>query len=101
MDSRTDVMQFMETDCCIVGAGPAGAMLSLLLARQGLKVLLLEAHDDFAREFRGDTLHTSTLEILDQLGIADELARKIAESFDECRVLLAGANTAAQRRCIA
>ena len=59
--------------CCIVGAGPAGAVLAYLLTRQGIPVTLLEAHLDFDREFRGDTLHPSALEILDSLGLADRL----------------------------
>ncbi|MGB0037126.1 MAG: FAD-dependent oxidoreductase [Candidatus Acidiferrales bacterium] len=62
-----------ETSCCVVGCGPAGAMLALLLARRGVSVTLLEMHKDFDREFRGDTVHPSTLEILDQLGLADRL----------------------------
>src|SRR5947209_11485254 len=61
------------TRCCIVGAGPAGAMLALLLARRGVRVTLLEMHHDFDREFRGDTVHPSTLEILDQLGLAERV----------------------------
>ncbi|WP_326594728.1 FAD-dependent oxidoreductase [Streptomyces sp. NBC_01803] len=55
---------------CVVGAGPAGAMLALLLARSGVDVVLLEKHADFLRDFRGDTVHPSTLEILDELGLA-------------------------------
>ena len=62
-----------ETTCCIVGAGPAGAMLALLLARQGVSVLLLEAHKDFEREYRADTPHPYILEILEELGLADTL----------------------------
>lgn len=62
-----------ETRCCVVGGGPAGVMLSYLLARQGVPVTLLEAHKDFNREFRGDTVHPSTLEMLDSLGLADRL----------------------------
>jgi 2-polyprenyl-6-methoxyphenol hydroxylase-like FAD-dependent oxidoreductase len=58
-------------DCCIAGCGPAGAMLGLLLARAGLNVLVLEKHSDFLRDFRGDTIHPSTLEILDELGLAE------------------------------
>jgi len=62
-----------ETTCCIVGGGPAGAMLALLLARKGIPVMLLEAHADFDREFRGDTIHPSVLNILDEIGLADRL----------------------------
>jgi 2-polyprenyl-6-methoxyphenol hydroxylase-like FAD-dependent oxidoreductase len=62
-----------ETTCCIVGGGPGGMMLALCLARRGLKVTLLEAHKDFDRAFRGDTVHPSTLEILDQMGLAERL----------------------------
>jgi len=56
--------------CCIAGCGPAGAMLGLLLARAGVDVLVLEKHADFLRDFRGDTVHPSTLDILDELGLA-------------------------------
>lgn len=59
--------------CCIAGGGPAGAMLALLLARRGVRVTLLEMHHDFDREFRGDTVHPSTLEILDQIGLAERV----------------------------
>lgn len=62
-----------ETTCCIVGGGPGGAMLALLLARQGIPSVLLESHADFDRDFRGDTLHASMLELLDQLGLAERL----------------------------
>jgi 2-polyprenyl-6-methoxyphenol hydroxylase-like FAD-dependent oxidoreductase len=57
--------------CCIAGCGPAGAMLGLLLARAGVSVIVLEKHPDFLRDFRGDTLHPSTLEILAELGLAE------------------------------
>ena len=63
------------TDCCIVGCGPAGAMLGLLLARQGIDVLVLEKHGDFIRDFRGDTIHPSTMEIMDELDLAEGLLR--------------------------
>ena len=62
-----------HTACVIAGGGPAGAMLGLLLARQGVDVLVLEKHGDFLRDFRGDTIHPSTMEIMDELGLADRL----------------------------
>jgi 2-polyprenyl-6-methoxyphenol hydroxylase-like FAD-dependent oxidoreductase len=68
-----EIKSVSETTCCIVGAGPAGVMLALLLARKGVSVTLLEAHMDFEREFRGDTLHPIVMENLDQLGLADRL----------------------------
>ncbi len=66
----------METiDCAIAGCGPAGAMLGLLLARAGLRVCVFEKHADFLRDFRGDTVHPSTLQLLDELGLADAFAK--------------------------
>jgi 2-polyprenyl-6-methoxyphenol hydroxylase-like FAD-dependent oxidoreductase len=62
-----------QTTCCVVGAGPAGAVLALLLARRDVPVLLLESHKDFERDFRGDTIHPSTMEIMEELGLAERL----------------------------
>lgn len=58
--------------CCVVGCGPAGMMAAILLARQGISVIVVEKHPDFLRDFRGDTIHPSTLELLHELGWADE-----------------------------
>lgn len=68
-----EVKDTEQTTCCIVGSGPGGAVLALLLARKGIPVILLEEHMDFDRDFRGDTLHPSVMEIMDEIGIADRL----------------------------
>ncbi|GAB3685608.1 FAD-dependent oxidoreductase [Saccharopolyspora tripterygii] len=60
-----------RTTCCIVGGGPAGMVLGLLLARSGVEVTVLEKHGDFLRDFRGDTVHPTTLQLLDEIGLAD------------------------------
>jgi 2-polyprenyl-6-methoxyphenol hydroxylase-like FAD-dependent oxidoreductase len=65
----------VSTQCCIAGGGPAGMMLGLLLARAGVDVLVLEKHADFLRDFRGDTIHPSTLEVMHELGLLDELLK--------------------------
>src|SRR5215204_5934642 len=61
--------------CCIVGGGPAGMMLGFLLARAGIDVVVLEKHKDFLRDFRGDTIHPSTLEIMHELGLLEEFLK--------------------------
>jgi 2-polyprenyl-6-methoxyphenol hydroxylase-like FAD-dependent oxidoreductase len=65
-----------KTQVCVIGAGPAGVICSYLFALRGISVVLLEGQKDFDREFRGDTLHASSLEILDQLGLADEVLKQ-------------------------
>ncbi|MGY4313170.1 FAD-dependent oxidoreductase [Bradyrhizobium sp. JR3.5] len=61
----------MKVRCCVVGGGPAGMMLGYLLARAGIDVVVLEKHADFFRDFRGDTVHPSTLQVMDELGLID------------------------------
>jgi 2-polyprenyl-6-methoxyphenol hydroxylase-like FAD-dependent oxidoreductase len=68
-----EVRDVQQTTCAIVGGGPGGVMFANQLARPEVPVVLLEAHKDFDRDFRGDTIHPSTLELLDQLGLADRL----------------------------
>jgi 2-polyprenyl-6-methoxyphenol hydroxylase-like FAD-dependent oxidoreductase len=68
-------MEPITTSCCIAGGGPAGMMLALLLARAGVDVVVLEKHADFLRDFRGDTVHPSTLEVIYELGLLDEFLK--------------------------
>jgi 2-polyprenyl-6-methoxyphenol hydroxylase-like FAD-dependent oxidoreductase len=65
----------IKTTCCIAGGGPAGMMLGFLLARAGVPVTVLEKHPDFLRDFRGDTVHPSTLEMMHELGLLDEFLK--------------------------
>jgi 2-polyprenyl-6-methoxyphenol hydroxylase-like FAD-dependent oxidoreductase len=68
-------MTEIKTTCCIAGGGPAGMMLGFLLARAGVPVVVLEKHEDFLRDFRGDTVHPSTLELMHELGLLQEFLR--------------------------
>ena len=84
-------MRKEETTCCIVGGGPAGLVAGLLLARQGADVLVLEKHGDFLRDFRGDTIHPSTLELLHELGWIDEFLQLPHTKMTHVTVEMAGA----------
>ena len=66
----------LETRCCIAGGGPAGMMLGFLLARMGVDIIVLEKHADFLRDFRGDTIHPSTLELMYELGLLEEFLKR-------------------------
>ncbi|MDO5752001.1 FAD-dependent oxidoreductase [Arthrobacter sp.] len=75
----------LSTTCCIAGGGPAGMMLGILLARAGVDTIVLEKHEDFFRDFRGDTIHPSTLDLIDQLGLRekfDAIAQSAIHSLD-------------------
>ena len=74
-----------RTACCIAGGGPAGMMLGLLLARAGVDVLVLEKHADFLRDFRGDTIHPSTLEVMHELGMLGDLLKLPHQEAGELR----------------
>jgi 2-polyprenyl-6-methoxyphenol hydroxylase-like FAD-dependent oxidoreductase len=72
----TVMAEKMNVSCCIAGGGPAGMMLGFLLARAGVEVAVLEKHGDFLRDFRGDTIHPSTLELMHELGLLDEFLKR-------------------------
>ena len=72
-----------STSCCIVGGGPAGMMLGYLLARAGVRVVVLEKHADFLRDFRGDTVHPSTLRVMQELGLLDEFMQRPHQKLRE------------------
>jgi 2-polyprenyl-6-methoxyphenol hydroxylase-like FAD-dependent oxidoreductase len=88
--------QSITARCCIAGGGPAGMMLGFLLARAGIDVTVLEKHADFLRDFRGDTIHPSTLELMHELGLLDEFlklphqqARQLSGKFGNLDLTLA------------
>ena len=66
----------MRAGCCVVGGGPAGMMAAMLFARAGVSTVLLEKHGDFLRDFRGDTIHPSTLEVMDELGVLESFLQR-------------------------
>ena len=78
----------LETRCCIAGGGPAGMMLGVLLARAGVPVVVLEKHEDFLRDFRGDTVHPSTLEVIHELGVLEEFLKRPHSELRELRGMI-------------
>src|ERR1700742_2336145 len=86
MSNPTSKPEEDHARCCVVGGGPAGVMFGLLLARAGVDVLVLEKHRDFLRDFRGDTIHPSTLQLMHELGL---YGRFLALPHSELRELWA------------
>jgi 2-polyprenyl-6-methoxyphenol hydroxylase-like FAD-dependent oxidoreductase len=80
----------LQTRCVIVGGGPAGMMAGYLLARAGVPVAVLEKHSDFNRDFRGDTIHPSTLELMYELGLLDEFLKQPHQEAQELRAIVNG-----------
>jgi 2-polyprenyl-6-methoxyphenol hydroxylase-like FAD-dependent oxidoreductase len=80
----------IHTGCCITGGGPAGMMLGLLLARAGVEVTVLEKHKDFLRDFRGDTVHPSTLEVMHELGLLSEFLKRPHQELREFTGIVGG-----------
>jgi 2-polyprenyl-6-methoxyphenol hydroxylase-like FAD-dependent oxidoreductase len=83
-------MAEIKTTCCIAGGGPAGMMLGFLLARAGVPVTVLEKHPDFLRDFRGDTVHPSTLEMMHELGLVDEFLKLPHSEVKEIAMQIGG-----------
>src|SRR6202165_3217313 len=81
-------MTSLKTTCAIAGGGPAGMMLGFLLARAGVSVVVLEKHGDFLRDFRGDTVHPSTLELMHELGLLEEFLARPHDKAYELSVLM-------------
>jgi 2-polyprenyl-6-methoxyphenol hydroxylase-like FAD-dependent oxidoreductase len=88
MEAIISSTQKMQTGCCIVGGGPAGMVLGFLLARAGVEVVVLEKHADFLRDFRGDTIHPSTLELMYELGILDEFLKRPHQKVTQGAILI-------------
>ena len=82
----------VQTTCCVVGGGPAGILLGYLLARQGVSVTVLEKHQDFFRDFRGDTVHPSTLEVLHELGLLEEFLKLPHQQIQKLDIVLGDTN---------
>jgi 2-polyprenyl-6-methoxyphenol hydroxylase-like FAD-dependent oxidoreductase len=76
----------MKTDCVIAGGGPAGMLMGFLLARAGVDVVVLEKHADFLRDFRGDTIHPSTLDVMHELGLLEEFLRRPHDELHEVEI---------------
>jgi 2-polyprenyl-6-methoxyphenol hydroxylase-like FAD-dependent oxidoreductase len=90
MSSEQKSARAMKVRCCIVGGGPAGMMLGYLLGRAGIDVVVLEKHADFFRDFRGDTVHPSTLQVMDELGLIDGFLRLPHQQLQKLDGLFAG-----------
>src|SRR5947207_16004859 len=85
-----NTLEKLQTRCAIIGGGPAGMMAGYLLARAGVSVVVLEKHGDFNRVFRGDTIHSSTLELMHELGLLGEFLTQPHQGVRELRGVVNG-----------
>ena len=90
MEAGSSLAKKLQSRCCIAGGGPAGMMLGYLLARAGIEVLVLEKHADFLRDFRGDTVHPSTLETMHELGLLEEFLKRPHQEISQVRARIGG-----------
>src|SRR5262245_27351893 len=90
-DDGTPAPETLQAGCCIAGGGPRGMVLGLRLARAGVDAVVLEKHADFLRDFRGDTIHPSTLEVMHELGMLDEFLRRPHQEARQIRALVGDA----------
>jgi 2-polyprenyl-6-methoxyphenol hydroxylase-like FAD-dependent oxidoreductase len=90
MEAGSSFPEKLQSRCCIAGGGPAGIMLGYLLARAGIEVLVLEKHADFLRDFRGDTVHPSTLQVMHELGVLEEFLKRPHQKVAQVRARIGG-----------
>ena len=90
MEAGSSLPEKLQSRCCIAGGGPAGMMLGYLLARAGIDVLVLEKHADFLRDFRGDTVHPSTLETMHELSLLEEFLKRPHQEISQVRARIGG-----------
>ncbi|MGH2690650.1 MAG: FAD-dependent monooxygenase, partial [Actinomycetota bacterium] len=96
--SPSPPIEVVRARCCIVGGGPAGMVLALLLSRAGVDVVVLEKHGDFLRDFRGDTVHPSTLQVVHELGLLDDFLALPHQNVHEFQIQTVGGDTATVAR---
>src|SRR5215467_13230893 len=90
MEAGSPLPEKLQSRCCIAGGGPAGMMLGYLLARAGIDVLVLEKHADFLRDFRGDTVHPSTLETMHELSLLEEFLKRPHQEISQVQARIGG-----------
>src|SRR6516225_7015919 len=90
MVAGSSLPEKLQSRCCIAGGGPAGIMPGYLLARAGIEVLVLEKHGDFLRDFRGDTVHPSTLQVMHELGLLEEFLKRPHQKVAQARARIGG-----------